>query len=197
MVRTSIRSIVTGLACFVVLAVLPATAAAQAGSSTFVIVFDRTGTPGTEQVEMLDPLTLQPITVTRDTGAFVNPCTLENVDVTGSSTISTTQTVDKFGNLKVSVSVNSKGTGAGWLPNADGTQLFTGSAYAFSESQQFSFRMPADGDAFSSDFTDKLALKGAKSTDNWIIRANFRIKVTSTGEVQVLLIKTNEGVCKG
>ena len=195
MVSISTRRIVTALACFILVGLLPASAAAQ--TSTFVIDLTRTGTPGTEQVTILDPQTLQPVLVTRDTGAFDNPCTLELVDVSGSSTIATTQSVDKFGNLKVAVGVTSTGTGSGWLPAADGSQLFTGATYVFTENQQFTFRLPAIGVAFSSDFTDKLVMKGNKSTDNWILRANFRIKVSETGQVQVLLIKTNEGVCKG
>jgi hypothetical protein len=187
--------ITSGLAIFTILVGLPAAGLAQ--SSTFVLPFDRTGTPGTTTASTIDPLTGLPTTITVDTGAFVNPCTFENVDVTGSSTVSTVQSVDRFGTLKVNVSVVSKGTGMGWIPASDGTQLFTGGTYSFSESQQFTFRLPSTGSAFSSDFTDRLALKGAKSVDNWIVRALFRIRISEAGEVQVSLMKTNEGVCKG
>ena len=53
---------IVGLA-LVVLA-LPAMAAAQ--SSTFIVEFNRTGTPGTATVTTTDPLTGQPITMIVD-----------------------------------------------------------------------------------------------------------------------------------
>ena len=172
---------------------LPSTAAAQ--SSSFIEDFIRVGPPGTKTVDTVDPLTLEPTTIIVDTGAFVNPCTSEFVDVRGTSTISTLQTVDKFGTVKVNVSVVTKGTGSGWVATPE--PLATGSTYSFSDSQQFSFRLPVAGEAFSSDFSDKLAMRGAKSIDNWIIRAHFRIKVNSDGTTQVLLIKMNADSCKG
>jgi len=73
----------------------------------------------------------------------------------------------------------------------------TGSSYTFNESQNFTFRLPTAGDEFASDFSDKLAMKGAKSIDNWVIRANFRIKVNADGTVQVFMIKMNADNCKG
>jgi hypothetical protein len=174
---------------------LPSMAAAQ--SSTFIITFDRSGTPGHKIIDLVDPMTGVVTQTVVDTGAFVNPCTLENVDVRGTSTISTVQTVDKFGTLKVSVSEVSKGVGAGWLPAPDGTQLFTASRYAFNDSQSFVFQFPYVGEEFSSDFSDKFALRGTKSVDNWVFRAHFRIRVSSAGVVQVFMIKTSDGVCKG
>jgi hypothetical protein len=181
--------------CALMLLALSATAAAQ--SSTFVVPFDRVGAPGTTTISTTDPLTGEPTTVVVDTGAFVNPCTFENVDVTGASTVSTLQTVDRFGTVKVNVNVVTKGSGQGWTPAPDGTPIVTQGTYTFNDSQQFTFRLPAVGDEFSSDFSDKLAMKGAKSIDNWTIRAHFRIKINALGEVQVLMIKTNTDVCKG
>ena len=183
-----------GLCTFIALA-LPALAFAQA--STFIVPFDRTGLPGTQTIETLDPLTLQPVTIIVDTGAFKNPCTLENVDVLGTSTISTLTTIDKFGTRKVDVSVLTKGTGAGWTGIDYATRVISGSTYTFNENQNFSFRVPTIGQEFTSDFTDKLAMKGAKSIDNWVIRANFRIKVNADGTTQVFMIKLNADACKG
>jgi hypothetical protein len=193
MTALKVNRIVFGL-CALALLALPAMAAAQ--SSTFVVALDRTGTPGTTQVAATDPMTGEPTTLTVDTGAFVNPCTLENVDVSGSTTISTVQSVDRWGTIKVSVSVVSKGTGLGWIPGAEG-QTFTGSNYAFSESQSFKFQLPAVGDEFSSDFSDKLSLRGARSIDNWTIRANFRIAVGADGVIKILRINETGDVCKG
>ena len=47
------------------------------------------------------------------------------------------------------------------------------------------------------EFVDKLAMKGARSTDNWVIRARFRIHVDSAGVVKVFMIKTSADNCKG
>jgi hypothetical protein len=183
------------LACSTIVALLlPVIAAAQ--SSTFIVPLDRTGYPGTATVTQIDPLTGQAQTVVIDTGAFDNPCTLEYVDVFGNSTITTQQSVDKFGTTKVNVGVVSKGTGLGWV-DVGGTQTFTGSTYAFSETQRFVFRLPSVGEQFSADFVDKLAMKGARSTDNWIIRAKFRIHVASDGTVKVYLIKKTADTCRG
>ena len=191
--RTLVGVCVTGL-----LLAIPAPSQAQS-SSTFVVAFDRTGDPGTEIVLEPDPLNPgNTIALAVSTGAFMNPCTLENVDVTGSSTISTVQTVDKFGTVKVNVSVRTKGTGSGWVGADYARAVFTGSSYAFDDNQQFSFRLPAVGQEFTSDFSDKLSMRGAKSVDNWTVRAHFRIKVDAAGETQVLLMKTSEDPnCKG
>jgi hypothetical protein len=177
-----------------ILLALPPAVAAQ--SSTFIVEYDRSGTPGTTTVSTTDPLTGLPTTVVVDTGAFTNPCTSELVDVRGTTTISIVQSVDKFGQLKVNVSEVTKGSGAGWLV-LNGIQTFTGSTYAFNESQQFTFRLPSAGEAFSSDFADKLSMKGAKSIDNWVIRAHFRIKINADGTVQVFMIKMNADTSKG
>ncbi len=195
MVSMKISRIVLGAFAGAVWLVLPVTAAAQ--SSTFVIPFERLGDPGTAAVDTIDPLTGQATTIVVDTGAFVNPCTYENVDVTGASTVTTIVTVDKIGTQKVNVSVVTKGTGAGWTGATYAAALFSGSSYTFNDSQQFTFRMPTAGEEFSSDFSDKLAMKGAKSIDNWVIRAHFRIKINADGTVQVFMIKTNADACKG
>lgn len=195
---TSTRSVgrtVVGVCAFACLLAFPIASAAQ--SSTFPVPFDRTGAPGTSTIDVIDPVTLQPVPTVVETGAFVNPCTLENVDVTGTSTITTLQTVDKFGTTKVNVSVSTKATGFGWVLNGT-EQFFTGSNYTYTDSQQFTYRLPSSGEEFSSDFTDRLSLKGAKSIDNWNVRAHFKIKVSPSGVVQVLLIKmTADDGCKG
>src|SRR4051812_17433842 len=106
------RRFIFGLA--LVLLALPAMAAAQ--SSTFVMPFDRTGTPGTKTITVIDPLTGQATTEVVETGAFDNPCTAEFVDVLGNATISTLQTIDKFGTVKINVSELIKSTSAlGWV----------------------------------------------------------------------------------
>lgn len=187
------HQIIVGLSALMLLG-LPLLATAQ--SSTFVIPFERVGTPGTKIVTQIDPMTGEVQEFTVDTGAFVNPCTLEYVDVTGASTVSTLQTTDKFGTLKVNVGVTTKGTGQGWIV-VGGVPTFTLSTYLFSDGQQITFRLPAVGEEFSSDFTDKLVMKGSKRIDNWTIRAHFRIKVNASGAVQVLMTKINADVCKG
>ena len=68
MVTLRLNRIVVGLSVLVLL-VVSGSAAAQS-SSTFIVPFDRTGTPG------VDPNG-------NATGAFDNPCTLEWVDVEG------------------------------------------------------------------------------------------------------------------
>jgi hypothetical protein len=187
------RRIIVALFTFMLLG-LPLLAAAQ--SSTFVVPFERVGTPGTQVVTQIDPLTGEATQIIVDTGAFVNPCTLEFVDVTGVSTIATLQTIDRFGDLKVTVSVNTKGTGQGWVL-LNGVPTPTSSTYGFTEGQQITFRLPSIGEEFSSDFADKLTMKGAKRIDNWVLRAHFRIKVNAAGEVQVFMIKMNADICKG
>ena len=185
----------TRLTCITLVALLlPVVATAQ--TSIFEIPLDRTGIPGTTTVTQIDPMTGQSQTLTVDTGAFDNPCTLEFVDVSGVTTISTQQSVDKFGTMKVNVGVVSKGTGLGWV-DVGGTPTFSGSTYGFSETQSFTFRLPSVGDAFSSEFVDKLAMKGARFNDNWIIRARFRIHVASDGTVKVYLMKMTADACKG
>jgi hypothetical protein len=188
----SYRFILTAL---MVLAI-PALAAAQ--SSVFVQPFDRTGLPGTTTITQIDPLNpTQTITATVPTGAFKNPCTLENVDVTGSTTITTLSTVDKFGVTKVDISVLTKGTGQGWTGSDHAVRIISGAVYSFNDSQSFSFKLPLIGQEFVSDFSDKISMKGAKSIDNWTIRANFRVRVDSTGAVKVARISETGDVCKG
>lgn len=156
-------------------------------SSTFVISFDRTGPPDLENGVPVP-----------NTGAFQNPCTGEFVDATGTSTITVSQTIDKNGDVKTTVSEVTKGTGFGWTTGLGGEQLFSGSSYVFSDSQQFRLIIPSMGTAFDSTFSDKFALKGQKSIDNWIIRAYFRVKVSATGQILVEQTRVTEGdVCKG
>ena len=188
MVRTKLGSLMLAAACCAAILAVPQIAAAQ--SSTFIIPFSRTGAPGVDANGL-------------PTGAFVNPCTLEFVDVTGSSTITTTQSL-KGSTLSTSVSVVTKGSGFGWL---DGDLdpltpvvypgVITGSSYVFNESQSFTIKSQL-GTVVESDFFDKLFMKGAKSTDNWVVRARFRLKIGANGQVQIDLIRINDGdQCKG
>ena len=175
---------------------LPALAFAQ--SSTFVQPFDRTGNPGTGTLTMADPLNpAQTITMTVPTGAFKNPCTLENVDVTGSTTITTLTTIDKFGVTKVDISTLTRGTGQGWTGADYATRILSGATYSFSDSQTFTFKLPLAGQEFTSNFSDKISMKGAKSIDNWNIRANFSVRVDSAGTVKVSRISETGDICKG
>jgi hypothetical protein len=180
------------------LLVLPGMAAAQS-SSTFIVPFDRTGAPGV--VDGLGNFI---------TGAFNNPCTLEWVDVTGSSTVTVNQTAkDSKGEFKITVSVTSRGSGAGWVPlpvapdppdtAAYASATFTGSTYAFMENQSFRATVPflLSTEYFDSAFSDKFALKGQGPTDNWVIRAYFRVKISGTGVVQVFIERMSGDVCKG
>lgn len=182
--------------CALMLVVLPGMAAAQS-SSTFVVPFDRTGAPGTD-------------TLGNPTGAFDNPCTGEWVDVTGNSTVTIAISAkDNKGEQKTSISVTSKGSGTGWVPkdstvtiptDADySTAILTGSTYAFMENQKATFTVPVllPSEIFESAFSDKFALKGQGPTDNWVIRAFFRIKITGTGAIQVFIDRMTGDVCKG
>ena len=176
---------ILGAVCVAAFLAIPAPAAAQKGS-TFVVTFDRSGTPGVDAAG-------------NPTGAFVNPCTNEFVDVFGSSAITISQVLDTKGNIKTTVNTSTKGTGSGWVvdPIDPTLKLFTGATYGFSETQQFFVKVGV-GEAFESDFFDKLAMKGARSTDNWVIRARFRLKISETGEVLVNLVRLNDGdMCKG
>jgi hypothetical protein len=165
----------------------PAAATAQQ-SSTFVVAFERSGPPGLDENG-------------NATGALVNPCTLENVNVFGSSAITISQSVDRFGNLKVSVGTVTKGTGEGWLPDDVGNPIFSTNTYVFKDTQAITVKEPpisSTSQAFESDFFDKLSMKGTKSTDDWIMRARFRIKISADGTVLVNLIRVTDGdVCKG
>jgi hypothetical protein len=213
MTSTHVPRFIVSASCVALLLLVPTLAAAQ--GSTFIIPFDRSGVPGTTIVE--DPL--NPGTfLTVDTGAFDNPCTFELVDVTGSSTISTLQTVAKNGARKVSVNVSSKGSGRGWLPDpppsVPGTAgwtlwgldqaaglanfVFTGSTYSFSDSQSFTVSLGSGGLPAYFDFTDKMVLAGDRALANWVIRAIFRLKIAKDGSIQIDLLKTNsDKECKG
>lgn len=184
-----IHRIVFGI-CALMLLVLPGMAAAQS-ASTFVVPFDRTGAPGVDALA-------------NPTGAFDNPCTGEWVDVTGSSTVTINQTAkDAKGEFKITVSVTSRGTGAGWTSTAtppDYTQaIVTGSTYAFMENQSFRATVPIllTTEYFDSAFSDKFSLKGQGPTDNWVIRAYFRVKISGTGTIQVSIERMTGDLCKG
>src|SRR3954464_15584120 len=121
----------------------PLTAAAQK-TTTFPLAFDRTGTPRTETVSVLDPVTGQPVvdpstgtvvTVTRPAGAFIDPCTAENVDVLGTTNVSITTSITNKGALKAVVAESTKGTGSGWIGTSNLDAVFSGNTYTFNDSQ--------------------------------------------------------------
>jgi hypothetical protein len=158
----------------------PTVAAAQ--SSTFVVVFDRSGAPGIDGAG-------------NATGAFFNPCTGQYVDVFGSSTISTSQRLGNNGIITTNVSVSTKGTGTTSQYQIVPQTLFL--TYPFSESQSFLLKSEL-GEVVESDFFDKISMKGPGKTDNWMLRARFRIKIAPDGTVQVSLVRVNDGdQCKG
>ena len=119
---------------------------------------------------------------------FLNPCTAEEVVVNGATTISISDTVTPQGDRRISVGEVTKGKGFG-VPS--------GTEYTFSDNQQFTVKAPMLGEEFDSSFSDKFALKGAKSVDNWVLRAYFRLKISALGEVQVVIERLNADMCKG
>lgn len=174
---------VLGIAAVIGGLINPPTAAAQS-SSTFVIPFERTGIPGVDGLG-------------NPTGAFQNPCTLEFVDVTGSSTVSITQQLaNQKGEIKTSIGVSSKGSGAGWI---EPYPTWTGHSYVFSENQSIVTVVPAlaTGEVFESTFSDKFTMKGAGNLDNWVVRAYFKLKVDSKGTIQVSIDRMTGDVCHG
>jgi len=159
MTGCTLRRSLVGL--FSLIALLAAPVMAAAANSSFIIPFN---------VVLLDP------------------CTNELVTVSGASTVTIAETVDKNGQTKTAVSVTTKGTGIGQV---------TSNSYPFSENQNFTVKAAVIGEAFDSAFSDKLSLKGPGSTDNFVVRAFFRIKIDALGNIQVLIENMNSDVCKG
>ena len=176
MVKTKIGRIILGVLCVAALLAIPSAAAAQA--STFVIDFERIGEPELDVFGVPVP----------NTGAFWNPCTTEAVNVIGSTTITIWQTVTRDGDLRIDIGAVTKGTG---------TAPVSAASYSFAESQQFTLRIPALGTAFDSTFSDKLWMNGARAIDNWSIRATFRVKVSTTGQILVTRQSMTGDVCRG
>jgi hypothetical protein len=119
---------------------------------------------------------------------LMDPCTNELVDITGASTVTIAETVDKNGQTKTAVSVTTRGTGVGQVSLAQ---------YPFTENQNFTVKAAVIGEAFDSAFSDKLSLKGPGSVDNFVVRAFFRIKIDTLGNIQVSIENMNSDVCKG
>lgn len=197
---------IVGVLAVAALLVSPSIATAQSKTSTFTIAFDRTGTPGTETVQVIDPVSGQPVvdpatgqvvTTTRPTGAFMNPCTAEHVDVLGSTNVSVTTSVTNKGALKVTVSELTKGTGSGWTGNSSADAIFTGNAYIFSDSQQFS-TISVAGQLQSSDFGDRFTMRGQGPLNNWIIRVTMTLTVDALGNATVTIKNmTADPTCRG
>ena len=159
MTTSKLRRSLVGLFLLAALLALPTLAAAA--SSSFIIPFDLT---------------------------LLDPCTNEMVNVSGASTVTIAETVDKTGQTKTSVSVTTRGNGIG---------LSTGMQYPFTENQNFTVKAAVIGEAFDSAFSDKLSLKGPGSVDNFVVRAFFRIKFDTLGNIQVTIENMNSDVCKG
>jgi hypothetical protein len=169
---------VLGACAAAVLLAIPMAVSAQA-PSVFIVAFERVGPQQIdEDTGLIDP----------NTGAFDNPCTGELVDVTGSTTISISDTLTQQGDRRVSIATTTKGTGIGQTS-------FT--RYAFSENQQFSVRTPLAGMDFESTFSDRFALKGTKSFDNWVIKATYRLKISASGAILVDVVRLTGTQCKG
>jgi hypothetical protein len=185
MTNTTRRRQLAGFVAVAALLVGPPFASAQS-TSTFIVDLDRTGNPGVDANG-------------NPTGAFENPCTLERVDVTGTSTLTITQQpANQKGEVKTSVGVSSKGSGTGWVGDL-WPGLPTGHTYVFSENQSFVTTVPilAIGEIFESTFSDKLTMKGAGNLDNWIVRAYFKLKIDSKGFIQVSIARATGDVCHG
>jgi hypothetical protein len=153
-------------------------AAQKAGSITSVLVIDRSGPPQLDEFGNVIP----------NTGALTNPCTFEKVNLTGSMTITTLQTLDNQGNIKTDVGVVSKGIGSG---------VTTGNLYPFNENQNFSIKLDPGSLEFFSTFTDRLSLKGPKSADNWVARAVAKLAVLADGTVKTEMTRITSDNCKG
>ena len=190
--------IIPGTLVLAVALAIPATAAAQ--SSTFVLPFDRLGPP-TQNCTTQPDGTITCVAA----GAFQDPCTGQNVDVTGSTTLTISTNVTGSGSMKLSVSEVTKGTGTGWDPlepyllgvNPD---PLTANTYSFAESQKFDTQFTLSGDPTtitSSTFSDKLFMKGSKSLNNWTIKATFTIKINGNGVVTSVNNNFTGDVCKG
>jgi hypothetical protein len=185
MTENTRRHLVFGIVAVAALLVGAPFATAQQGS-TFIVPLDRTGNPGVDALG-------------NPTGAFENPCTLEKVDVTGSSTVSIVQQpANQKGEIKTSVGVSSKGSGTGWVGDL-WPGLPTGHTYVFSENQSFVTTVPilAAGEIFESTFSDKFLMKGAGNLDNWVIRAFFKLRIDSAGRIQVSIARATSDVCHG
>jgi hypothetical protein len=153
-------------------------AAQKAGSLTTVLVIDRSGPPQLDEFGNVIP----------NTGALSNPCTFEKVNLTGSMTITTLQTLDNQGNIKTDVGVVSKGIGTG---------VTTGNLYPFNENQSFSVKLDPGSLEFFSTFTDRLSMKGPKSADNWVARAIAKLSVLADGTVKADIVRITSDNCKG
>ena len=159
MTGCTLRRSLVGL--FSLVALLAAPVIAAAANSSFIIPFNLT---------------------------LLDPCTNELVSVSGASTVTIAETVDKYGQTKTAVSVTTKGTGIGQV---------TANSYPFSENQNFTVKAAVIGEAFDSAFSDKLSLKGPGSVDNFVVRVFFRIKIDTLGNIQVSIENMNSDVCKG
>jgi hypothetical protein len=199
------RFIVGVLALTAVFA-LPRISAAQSTTSTFTVSFDRSGVPGTETVPVLDPVTGQPVidpatgqpkTFTRDTGAFINPCTNAMVDLRGTTNVSITTTKTAAGVLKTALSETAKATGSAWTtPDNFATIVPSGTTYTVSETEQFTTGTLA-GQLQRSEFSDRFAMRGPAG-DKWIIRVTSTLGVDALGHSTVTIKDmTADSVCKG
>ena len=119
---------------------------------------------------------------------FFNPCTAEDVAVAGTTSVTATDSITAQGDRKISVSEKTTGSGVG---------VIFGTVYPFAENTQFTVRTPLAGQEFDSTFTDRISMKGPKSTDNWTVKAHFRIKISATGEIVTSIERFDGAICKG
>lgn len=171
------RFVIAGLALSVAV-IAPLGAQSTKGSLTSVTTIDRSGPAELDASGNKVP----------GTGAIFNPCTGEDVNISGTMTTTSSQYLDPQGFIRTSVSVISKGTGTGVL---------TGTLYPFSETQNFNIKSDPTSLEFVSSFTDKIGLRGPKSIDNWVVRATMKITVFPDGTVKNELTNLSSDVCKG
>jgi len=122
------------------------------------------------------------------TGAVLNPCTGEKVNILGTMTTTSSQYMDNQGFIRTDVSVVSKGTGTG---------VSFGTLYPFNESQAFNVKSDPTSFDFVSTFSDKIGLRGPKALDNWVVRATMKITILPDGTVKNELVRVTSDVCKG
>jgi len=122
-----------------------------------------------------------------------NPCNGgDPVMVSGTETIVISSKITGAGQLHLDISDVSKGSG---ISTIDLTRTYT-----FSDNEQFSVNatLPFDPLGLNSfTFTQKLFLKGAKSLDNWVVRASFVLQINQQGIVTKGPTNFASGVCKG
>ncbi len=186
---------------------IPGISAAQSTTAAATLTLDRSGAPGTEIVAVLDPITGQqavdpvsgePKTFTRETGALVNPCSGALVDLNGTINVALTTTKTSTGVLKVVVTETTRATGGGWTtPDNFATKVATGATYAINDSQQYTASGHA-GQFQISEFSDRFTMRGPTAGDNWVVRVTSTLTIDTLGRPTVTIKAVQaDPVCKG